>query len=91
LGRVDAQLHAFPPAVLRDPAARLAACPGEVDHEDGLVVLAEYGQRNVARLMVVQDPVHVVLVNLLQGSREVAPPALQELVRRLQLMLSLSE
>lgn len=55
------------------------------------MVLAEYGQCNVARLMVIQDPVHVVLVNPLQESRELAPPALQELVRRLQLQLSLYE
>lgn len=60
-----------------------------MNHEDRLVVLAEYGQCNVARLMVVQDPVHVLLMNLLHGTREVTPPALQELVRRLQFLLSL--
>ena len=89
LCRVHAQFHAFLPVVLRDPTVRLAACPGEVNHQYGLVVLAKDGQSNVAHLMVVQNQVHVLLMYLLQGSREVAPPALQELVRRLQALLAL--
>ena len=87
----DAQLHAAPAAGVRDAAVGLAARPGEVDQEDGLVVLAEDGQRDVARVVVVQDAVHVVLVDVLQGSREVAPPALEELVRRVQLLLALEQ
>lgn len=89
LGRVDTQLHAFPPVVLRDPTIRLAARPGEVYHKDGLVVLAKDRQMKVARSMVVQDQVYVLLMNPLQGSREVASPALQEFVRCLQFVLSL--
>lgn len=39
--------------------------------------------------MVVKDQVRVLLVNLLQGSREVFSPALQEFKSRLQLLLPL--
>ena len=39
--------------------------------------------------MVVEDQVRVLLMNLLQGSREVFPPALQEFKSYLQLLLAL--
>ena len=88
---VHAQLHTFLATGLRHAAAGLGARPGEVDHEDGLVVLAEDGQCDVARLVVVKDVMHVVLVDILQRNREVTSPALQELECCLQFLLALRE
>lgn len=89
MSRVDAEVHAFSTAVLRYLTARLAACPGEVNYEDGLVVLAEEGQCSTARWMIGKGLEHILFMNLLQRGREPVPPATQQPIRRLQSLFSL--